>query len=102
MVARASPCMASSSALPRRIGKPNILEAVREAKGDHAAQLLDHLKKGEMAREAERLLDGTGWLPEPLRLADGASSSDPSASAVDTLPAFLTEAEDAQSQSGVE
>lgn len=23
-----------------------------------------------MAKEAERLLDGTGWLPEPLRTAD--------------------------------
>lgn len=27
------------------------------------AQLLDHLKKGEMATEAERLLKGCGWLP---------------------------------------
>ena len=40
---------------------------MREAKGDQAAQLIDHLKKTEMAKEAERLLDGTGWLPEPLR-----------------------------------
>ncbi len=53
-----------------RVTKPRILEAVREAKGDQAAQLIDHLKKAEMAKEAERLLDGTGWLPEPLRLAD--------------------------------
>ena len=29
-------------------------------------RLIDHLKKGDMAKEAERLLDGTGWLPEPL------------------------------------
>jgi ParB family transcriptional regulator, chromosome partitioning protein len=42
-----------------RVTKPRILEAVREAKGDHAAQLLG-LKKGEMAQEAERLLDATG------------------------------------------
>jgi ParB family chromosome partitioning protein len=81
-----------------RVTKPRILEAVREAKGDHAAQLLDHLKKGEMAQEAERLLDGTGWLPEPLRLADSAPSSDPPASAVETLPAFLTEGKEAQSR----
>ncbi len=33
-----------------RVTKPRILEAVREAKGDHATQLLDHLKKGEMAQ----------------------------------------------------
>jgi ParB family chromosome partitioning protein len=81
-----------------RVTKTRILEAVREAKGDHTAQLLDHLKKGEMAQEAERLLDGTGWLPEPLRIADEAPSSDPPASAAYTLPAFLTETEDAQSQ----
>jgi ParB family chromosome partitioning protein len=81
-----------------RVTKSRILEAVREAKGDHAAQLLDHLKKGEMAQEAERLLCDTGWLPEPLRLADGVPSSDSGAWAINTLPAFLTEAEDAQSQ----
>jgi ParB family chromosome partitioning protein len=32
------------------------------------AQLLEDLKKAEMARDAEHLLDGTGWLPEPIRL----------------------------------
>jgi ParB family transcriptional regulator, chromosome partitioning protein len=85
-----------------RVTKPRILEAVREAKGDNAAQLLDHLKKGEMAKEAERLLDGTGWLPEPLRLADSAPSSDPPASAVETLPAILTEGEEAQSRQAAE
>ena len=85
-----------------RVTKPRILEAVREAKGDPAAQLLEHLKKGEMAQEAERLLDGTGWLPEPLRLADGAPSSDLPAGLVETLPAFLTDGEDAQSQQAAE
>ena len=53
-----------------RVTKARILDAVREAKGDAAAQLIDHLKKPEMAKEAERLLAGTGWLPEPLRLPD--------------------------------
>jgi ParB family chromosome partitioning protein len=85
-----------------RVTKPRILEAVRQAKGDQAAQLLDHLKKGEMATEAERLLEGTGWLPEPLRLADGASASDPAAGVVETLPAFLTDGEDAPSQQAAE
>ena len=51
-----------------RVTKARILEAVREAKGEQAAQLIEDLKKTDMAREAERLLDGTGWLPEPLRL----------------------------------
>ena len=38
------------------------------APGEQAAQLIDHLKKADMAKEAERLLADTGWLPEPLRL----------------------------------
>ena len=53
-----------------RVTKPRILEAVREARGESSAQLIDHLKKADMAKEAERLLDGSGWLPEPLRLVD--------------------------------
>lgn len=50
-----------------RVPKARILEAVREAKGVGTAQLLDDLKKGEMATEAERLPKGSGWLPEVLR-----------------------------------
>ena len=50
-----------------RVTKARILQAVREAKGEQAAQLIDHLKKGEMAEKAEVLLAGSGWLPEPLR-----------------------------------
>jgi ParB family chromosome partitioning protein len=57
------------------VPKARILEAVREAKGEGTAQLLDHLKKGEMATEAERLLKGCGWLPEVLRRADLAALS---------------------------
>ncbi|OZA19460.1 MAG: DNA-binding protein [Rhodobacterales bacterium 17-64-5] len=53
-----------------RVPKVRILEAVREAKGEGTAQLLDHLKKTEMAQEAERLLKGSGWLPEVLRRGD--------------------------------
>ena len=50
-----------------RVTKARILGAVREARGNQAAQLIDHLKKGEMAAKAEELLAGSGWLPEPLR-----------------------------------
>jgi ParB family transcriptional regulator, chromosome partitioning protein len=53
-----------------RVTKPRILDAVREAKGELSAQRIDHLKKGDMASEAERLLDGARWLPEPLRLIE--------------------------------
>jgi ParB family chromosome partitioning protein len=52
-----------------RVPKARILEAVREAKGQKAADRIGHLKKAEMATEAEGLLAGTGWLPEPLRTA---------------------------------
>ena len=76
------------------------LEAVREAKGQGAAQLLDYLKKGEMAAEAERLLKGSGWLPEVLRRADlvtfdgeavGEGQGEDAGEPEDVdLPAFLT------------
>ena len=85
-----------------RVPKARILEAVREAKGEGTAQLIDHLKKGEMAAEAERLLKGSGWLPEVLRRNDpvaleGEEGQGASGDASDTaqvedvdLPAFLT------------
>ena len=77
-----------------RVTKPRILEAVREGAGERAAQLIDHMKKGDMAKEAERLLADSGWLPEPLRLADPecATGSDLADQGNEdtTLPAFLT------------
>ena len=83
-----------------RVPKAQILEAVREAKGEGAAQLLDHLKRGEMATEAERLLKNSGWLPEVLRrvdlaardgelIAEGQGADEAEPEDVD-LPAFLT------------
>jgi len=89
-----------------RVTKAHILQAVREAKGDQSAQLIDHLKKQDMAREAARLLDGSGWLPEVLRYPADEIADEPGISEtaetvivddVDTdavevaLPAFLTE-----------
>ncbi|MGA8990668.1 MAG: DNA-binding protein, partial [Rhodoplanes sp.] len=50
-----------------RVTKGRILQAVSEAKGDTAAERIRALKKAEMAKAAEDLLIGTGWLPEPLR-----------------------------------
>ena len=75
-----------------RVTKPRILEAVREAKGEQAAQLIDHLKKGDMAKEAERLLADSGWLPEPLRLADQRDVDD--AGDTEALPDFLASDDD--------
>jgi len=49
------------------VTKSRIVQAVREAKGQQEAQLIDHLKKGEMGERAQELLAGSGWLPEPWR-----------------------------------
>ena len=83
-----------------KVTKGRILEAVREAKGEQAAQLLDHLKKPDMAREAERLLADTGWVPEPLRTPGAASADegDLPLGEVIALPAFLAEDEEASSE----
>jgi ParB family chromosome partitioning protein len=90
-----------------RVTKSHILQAVREAKGDQSAELIGHLKKTDMAREAERLMAGSGWLPDPLRLAaDVASVDEPrienaeisngdaTESGNPDLPTFLTDHED--------
>ena len=50
-----------------RVTKARIVEAVREGRGEQAATSIAGLRKGAMAEEAEALLAGTGWLPEPLR-----------------------------------
>ncbi|MGH7023972.1 MAG: ParB/RepB/Spo0J family partition protein, partial [Caulobacteraceae bacterium] len=78
-----------------RVTKARILEAVREAKGEAAATRLEPLKKGDMAAEAERLLAGSAWLPEPLRTPGAPSaqaSEERSAEAED--PAIAQSASD--------
>lgn len=62
-----------------RVTKARILQAVSEAKGPRAAERIAHLKKGDMAREAETLLADTGWLPEPLRGAEPAEGEETAA-----------------------
>jgi ParB family chromosome partitioning protein len=84
-----------------RVTKPRIVEAVREGAGDRAADLIGHLKKGEMAKEAERLLADTGWLPEPLRHAlpdAGAGVDTASGSESEDLPDFLAGEDDAPAE----
>ncbi|MDE5446117.1 ParB N-terminal domain-containing protein [Bradyrhizobium sp. CSA207] len=82
-----------------RVTKPRILEAVREARGESSAQLIDHLKKADMAKEAERLLDGSGWLPEPLRLIDPDAASGEQEGEAGPLPEFLADDEDRENAS---
>jgi ParB family chromosome partitioning protein len=77
-----------------RVPKARILDAVREARGEQSAQLIDHLKKGDMASEAERLLDGAGWLPEPLRLAETETVAEAQTDEAEALPDFLAGEED--------
>ncbi len=83
-----------------RVTKGRILEAVREAKGEDTARLLEGLKKSEMAREAERLMADSGWLPELLRTpgltaevpSEPAEAADPEGNQAvegDALPEFL-------------
>jgi len=94
-----------------RVTKAHILQAVREAKGEQAAQLIDHLKKTDMAREAARLLEGSGWLPEMLRLPSDEATPVAEVDAVTVddvaeqnalereqvdLPAFLADDQDAE------
>jgi ParB family chromosome partitioning protein len=76
-----------------RVTKPRILAAVREGAGERAAQLIDHLKKGDMAKEAERLLADSGWLPEPLRLVEHDEAA-ADGEGDETLPAFLADDEE--------
>ncbi|MBZ7921534.1 ParB N-terminal domain-containing protein [Ensifer adhaerens] len=86
-----------------RVTKSRILQAVREGAGEQAAQLIDHLKKGDMAKEAERLLADTGWLPEPLRLVSETDTSAPELQSEGedggaALPDFLADDDDQDSE----
>jgi ParB family chromosome partitioning protein len=56
-----------------RITKAHILEAVREAKGEDAAERIASLKKPEMAKAAEELLKDSDWLPAALRTPKAAA-----------------------------
>ncbi|MFU0506261.1 ParB/RepB/Spo0J family partition protein [Pseudaminobacter sp. NGMCC 1.201702] len=70
-----------------RVTKARIVQAVREARGEDSAQLIDHMKKDLMAREAARLLEGSNWLAEPLRLA----GDDTSVNSGETLSEDMTD-----------
>jgi ParB family chromosome partitioning protein len=52
-----------------RVSKARVLEAVTEAVGAEEADRIAGFKKTDMAEAAERLVEGRGWLPEPLRTA---------------------------------
>ncbi|MFX1737018.1 ParB/RepB/Spo0J family partition protein [Paraburkholderia sp. A1RI_3L] len=51
----------------RHIAKPAILDAVNQYAPAHVTRL-SKLKKGDIASEAERLADGTGWMPAVFQI----------------------------------
>ncbi|WP_011579021.1 MULTISPECIES: ParB/RepB/Spo0J family partition protein [Chelativorans] len=78
-----------------RVTKRRILEAVREAKGEEQAYLMEDSPKAKMVTEAVRVLKGSGWLPEVLRLdavieADPPVDTDAGAESTE-LPAYLSD-----------
>lgn len=74
-----------------RITKAHILDAVREAASDEAAERLSDLKKQPMAEAAEQLLAGTGWLPAVLRTEQPAMSVERQDAAADSRSADVSE-----------
>ncbi|HRX38293.1 MAG TPA: chromosome partitioning protein ParB, partial [Parvularculaceae bacterium] len=77
----------SAEAYFGRITKAQILEAVREAKGEEAADRIASLRRPEMAKAAEDLLQDCDWLPAVLRtpIADALATivvDDPAAPAI--------------------
>ncbi|MBZ9683099.1 MULTISPECIES: ParB/RepB/Spo0J family partition protein [unclassified Mesorhizobium] len=76
-----------------RITKAHIIDAVREAASDEAADSLSDLKKQPMAEAAEQLLAGTGWLPAILRTEPPAMSVEKQDETADARPVDVPEVE---------
>ena len=55
-----------------RVTKTHILDAVRDAVSEEAADRMADMKKQDMAEAAEQLLVGTGWLPVLMRTSRSA------------------------------
>jgi len=53
----------------KHVSKAAILEAVAQFAPSHVTRL-SKLKKGDIASEAERLAEGTGWMPVVFRAGD--------------------------------
>jgi ParB family chromosome partitioning protein len=77
------------------VSKAAILEAVAEFAPEHATRLAK-LKKADIASEAERLADGTGWMPavfraghhtEPEGVPDATSDTDAAEEVADAVEA---------------
>ena len=65
-----------------RVSKARVLEAVTEAVNPEEASRIAGFRKTDMAEAAERLVEGKGWLPVPLRtVSDAAEPEDQGADA---------------------
>ncbi len=60
-----------------RIGKPDILQAIKEATGKPVAPATEKLKKSDLAAFADRVVKGTGWMPKFLRTVSRKADSQP-------------------------
>ena len=78
----------------KHVSKAVILEAVTEYAPAHVTRLAK-LKKGDIASEAERLADGTGWMPAVFKAegADDTTAQDEPQAVADDAPEAL-EADD--------
>lgn len=72
-----------------RVPKSTIMASVAEARDEHTAELISHMKKAGMAVEAQRLVEGTGWIPAPLRPDVLATTSDETVDDREDDPASL-------------
>lgn len=63
----------SAAGFLAHVPKARLVEIVAEAVSAEAAAPLAALKKAEAVARAEALLTGSGWLPEPLRIANPAA-----------------------------
>ena len=59
-----------------RIGKPQIVDAYKQAKGTDPAPAWLKLKKPDLAKRVAKAIAGTGWLPEPLRAAEAVTTAE--------------------------
>jgi ParB family chromosome partitioning protein len=75
-----------------RVTKVRIMAAVDEARGSEAANRIAAMKKGDMAKEAERLLEGSGWLAEPLRTPTAVEPDGEAPDSIGAVPAIDTDA----------
>ncbi|QFZ84670.1 chromosome partitioning protein ParB [Variovorax paradoxus] len=85
------------------VSKAKALEAVLAFAPDHVTRL-SKLKKPEVAREAERLAAGTGWLPVMFRGEAEPDPETPTSSGIEAMPAAneaAAEAEDREELAAV-